>query len=89
MIEPGPKPAGQPHNPIFEPYRVRRLNPATFAAGQAEIFAAYRYHAVFTDSPEPMLDAEATHRDHAIIEGVIADLKTPRWRTCLPLSLAR
>jgi hypothetical protein len=55
--------------------RVRRLNPATVAAGQAEIFAAYRYHAVFTDSPEPMLDAEATHRDHAIIEQVIADLK--------------
>ena len=30
---------------------------------------------MFTDSPEPMLDAEATHRDHAIIEQVIADLK--------------
>jgi hypothetical protein len=29
----------------------------------------------FTDSPEPMLAAEATHRDHAIIEQVIADLK--------------
>jgi hypothetical protein len=55
--------------------RVRRLYPATIAAGQAEMFAVYRYHAVFTDSPEPMLAAEATHRDHAIIEGVIADLK--------------
>jgi hypothetical protein len=22
MIKPGPKPADQPHNPIFEPYRV-------------------------------------------------------------------
>jgi hypothetical protein len=40
------------------------------------LFAAYRYHPVFTDSPEPMLDAEATHRDHAIIEQVIADLKS-------------
>jgi hypothetical protein len=30
---------------------------------------------VCTNSPEPMLDAEATHRDHAIIEQVIADLK--------------
>ena len=28
-----------------------------------------------TDSPEPMLDAEATHRRHAVIEQVIADLK--------------
>lgn len=56
--------------------RVRRLNPATRArGGQDELFAAYRYHAVFTDSPEPMLTAEAQHRDHAIIEQVIADLK--------------
>jgi Transposase DDE domain group 1 len=56
--------------------RVRRLNPATAPAGkQGELFAVYRYHAVFTDSPEPMLAAEATHRDHAIIEQVIAELK--------------
>jgi hypothetical protein len=59
--------------------RVRRLNPRTVPAGQTgtqgELFAVYRYHAVFTDSPEPMLAAEATHRDHAIIEQVIAELK--------------
>ena len=58
--------------------RVRRLNPDTAPAGhhaQGELFAAYRYHAVFTDSPMSMLDAEAAHRDHAIIEQVIADLK--------------
>jgi hypothetical protein len=55
--------------------RVRRLNPRTVAAGQAEAFAVYRYHAVFTDNSEPMLTAEATHRDHAIIEQVIAELK--------------
>jgi hypothetical protein len=56
--------------------RVRRLNPATAArGGQDELFALYRYHAIFTDSPQPMIDAEATHRDHAIIEQVIADLK--------------
>ena len=55
--------------------RVRRLNPTTVPPGQAEAFAVYRYHAVFTDSGEPMLAAEATHRDHAIIEQVIADLK--------------
>ena len=30
---------------------------------------------MFTDSPEPMLAAEATHRDHAIVEQVIAELK--------------
>ena len=60
--------------------RVRRLNPTTVAAGQSEMFAVYRYHAVFTDSGEPMLAAEATHRDHAIIEQVIADLKDVRAR---------
>ncbi|MPZ73552.1 MAG: hypothetical protein GEU74_10030 [Nitriliruptorales bacterium] len=55
--------------------RVRRLNPKTVPAGQSQMFAVYRYHAVFTDSAEPMLAAEATHRDHAIIEQVIAELK--------------
>ena len=55
--------------------RVRRLNPGHVPAGQTEAFAVYRYHAVFTDSPQPMLDAEATHRDHAIVEQVIAELK--------------
>lgn len=54
--------------------RVKRLNPRT-SAGQGELFQTYRYHAIFTDSPEPMLDAEAHHRDHAIVEQVIADLK--------------
>jgi len=47
--------------------RVRRLNPAAAThVGQDELFAVYRYHAVFTDNPQPMLDAEAIHRDHAI-----------------------
>jgi hypothetical protein len=58
--------------------RVRRLNPATAPAGhgeQGELFAAWRYHAAFTDSPLPLADAEACHRGHAIIEQVIADLK--------------
>jgi Transposase DDE domain group 1 len=55
--------------------RVRRLNPKHVPAGQTEAFAVYRYHAVFTDSPEPLLNAEATHRDHAIVEQVIAELK--------------
>ena len=52
--------------------RVKRLNPV---AEQGELFTAFRYHAVFTDSPLPMLDAEAAHRQHAVVEQVIADLK--------------
>ena len=59
--------------------RVKRLNPDTargvIPAGQEELFTSWRYHAVFTDSPEAMLDAEATHRAHAVVEQVIADLK--------------
>ena len=54
--------------------RVRRLNPAA-TAGQGELFPGYRHHAVFTDTPLPMLQAEACHRGHAIVEQVIADLK--------------
>jgi len=53
--------------------RVRRLNP--HHAGQGELFPDYRHHAVFTDSGLGMGDAEAAHRDHAIVEQVIADLK--------------
>jgi hypothetical protein len=51
--------------------RVKDMNPAN----QSELFTAYRYHAVFTNSPAPMLPAEAAHRTHAIVEQVIADLK--------------
>ena len=55
--------------------RVKRLNSSSTRAGQDELLAAYRHHAVFTDSPLTMLEAEASHRDHAIVEQVIADLK--------------
>jgi hypothetical protein len=55
--------------------RVKRLNPGSVPAGQGELFTAWRYHAVFTDSPQPMLAAEITHRQHAIVEQVNADLK--------------
>src|SRR5215468_6321187 len=43
------------------------------AAGQDELFTVWRHHAVFTDSPFVMLQAEACHRDHAIVEQVLAD----------------
>ena len=51
--------------------RVKDMNPAH----QSELFTAHRYHAVFTTSPLPMLEAEKAHRAHAIVEQVIADLK--------------
>jgi len=53
---------------IVRRVRVRQRN------DQGELFPTYRYHAVFTDSPFPLVTAEAQHRDHAIIEQVYADL---------------
>jgi hypothetical protein len=53
--------------------RVPRLD-RTQVAGQGELVAAWRYHAVFTDSPYTLVQAEAQHRGHAIIEQVNADL---------------
>ena len=55
--------------------RVRRLNTTSVPDGQGELFPDYRHHAVFTDTPLTMLQAEKSHRAHAIVEQVIADLK--------------
>ena len=52
---------------------VKRLN--NKATTQGELVPGYRYHAVFTDSTFGLVQAEATHRDHAVIESVFADLK--------------
>ncbi len=54
--------------------RVKRLHPKV-SADQGELLPGYRHHAVFTDSPLTMLQAEHCHRGHAIVEQVIADLK--------------
>jgi Transposase DDE domain group 1 len=56
--------------------RVRDANPDHLQRNaQGELFRVWRHHAIFTDSPLPMLEAETDHRRHAIIEQVIADLK--------------
>ncbi len=56
--------------------RIRDANPDHVQANaQGELFPLWRHHAIFTNSPLPMLTAEADHRRHAIIEQVIADLK--------------
>jgi hypothetical protein len=61
--------------------RVKRLTPASVPAThpgqgvQGELFTTYRHHAIFTDTALPMLQAESTHRRHAIIEQVHADLR--------------
>jgi hypothetical protein len=52
--------------------RVKDLNRQA-ASGQGELFTAWRYHAVFTDSPFTLLQAEEQHRGHAQAEQVFAD----------------
>ena len=53
--------------------RVRDLNRKA-SQGQDELFAIWRYHGLFTDSPFEMIQAEAHHRNHAIVEQVFVDL---------------
>jgi len=52
--------------------RIKDLSPKA-AAGQGELFTAWRYHAVFTDSPFETIQAEEHHRGHAQAEQVFAD----------------
>jgi hypothetical protein len=52
--------------------RVKDLNRQA-VRGQDELFCVWRYHAVFTDSPFVLLQAEEQHRDHAQAEQVFAD----------------
>jgi hypothetical protein len=53
--------------------RVRDLNKKA-ADGQDELFPVWRYHAVFTDTPFELIQAEGQHRDHAVVEQVFADV---------------
>jgi hypothetical protein len=57
--------------------RIPDLNPKA-ATGQATLFDTWRFHAFFTTTDPGTLDtvaADKTHRGHAIIEQVHADLK--------------
>jgi hypothetical protein len=53
--------------------RVRDQNKKA-AEGMDELFPVWRYHAVLTDSPFELIEAEAQHRGHAIVEQVFADI---------------
>jgi hypothetical protein len=57
--------------------RIPDLNPKA-QNGQESLFTTWRYHAFFTTTDPDVLDtvaADKTHRGHAIIENVHADLK--------------
>lgn len=54
--------------------RVKRLN-AGVDNGQDTLFDTYRYHAFITNSALTTVEADARHRQHAVVEQVIAELK--------------
>ncbi len=56
--------------------RVKRLPPlASDGSEQGELFATYRHHAFITNSTLGVVEADQRHRDHALVEQVIAELK--------------
>ena len=55
--------------------RTRLLGP------QAELFPDWRHFAFVTNRTEAIAVVEAEHRQHAVVELVIRDLKDRRWRT--------
>lgn len=56
--------------------RVKRLQPlAGDGTEQGELFATYRHHAFITNSTLAKVEADQRHRDHALVEQVIAELK--------------
>ena len=57
--------------PVTARLVVRRVRDQ---ARQDELFPVWRYHPFFTNSTEPTVQADLTHRRHAIIETTFADL---------------
>jgi len=56
--------------------RVKRLQPlASDGSEQGELFATYRHHAFITNTTLSVIEADQRHRDHALVEQVIAELK--------------
>ena len=57
---------------------VRRVKDARY---RDALFPVWRYHPFFANTGLPVEQADITHRQHAIIETVFADLIDGRWRT--------
>jgi hypothetical protein len=56
--------------------RVKRLQAlASDGTEQGELFATYRHHAFITNSTLSIVEADQRHRDHALVEQTIAELK--------------
>jgi DDE family transposase len=62
---------GSTDRPVTARLVVRRVRDQTKLD---ELFPLWRYHPFFTNSTEPTVEADLTHRQHAVIETVFADL---------------
>lgn len=62
---------GTTKHPVTARLVVRRVRDQ---AKLDELFPVWRYHPFFTDSLEPTVEADLTHRRHAVIETVFSDL---------------
>jgi hypothetical protein len=62
---------GSTKHPVTARLVVRRVRDQ---ARLEELFPGWRYHPFFTNTDEPTVDADLTHRRHAVIETVFADL---------------
>ena len=69
---PGKPPSRSPGRLVVR--RIPDLNPAP-RDGQQSLFDTWRFHAFFTTTDLDTVTADKTHRGHAIIEQVHADLK--------------
>lgn len=67
--------ADEPHK-ITGRLIVRRILDANT---QDPLFPVWRYHPFFTNSTQPVTDADLTHRAHAVIETVWSDLIDGPW----------
>ena len=63
-------------SPVTARLIVRRVLDANT---QDPLFPVWRYHPFFTTNPEPLLQADLTHRQHAICETVWSDLIDGPW----------
>ncbi|PKW16093.1 hypothetical protein A8926_3888 [Saccharopolyspora spinosa] len=70
------KPKHRQHTARLIVLQVRDLAKPLSAATRASCFRLGRYHPIVTDSPAETLQTEGKHRDHAVIERVIADGKS-------------
>ena len=66
---------------------VRRVRPTP--GSQLALDVVFDYHAIFTDRDGDMLEVEADHRAHAVVELAIRDLKPEGSRMCPPGSSPR